>query len=214
MSAKQLIERVTQGVSPRHLVEANAATTSKDARRKSNSVPTMWELEKSLRADGLISDNQALSFFCPVYFHGQTIVTALLNKIDEHGEKLLFSLPTITNPDRIRLGLREMTRLGIPNPAAGPKGLRIYSSLPGIEGIGSKLGPPPWVAGEFVQYGSFQIVPTTWLNAGDPVNESYKFPGETGYSPFWRIPTFEELGKMRPDLVKKYKTVAGKIMYK
>ena len=88
-------------------------------------------------------------------------------------------------------------------------GLRTYSHLPGIEGIGSGH-MYEYIATEFVQIAAFQIVPKHWVNAGDPVNQTYRFPGEDGYSPYWRVPSFAETKKMRPDLAKGYvKTKEG-----
>lgn len=192
----------------RVLTEQTEPTADKVKRRmlKAKTMPTWWQIEKKLRAEGLITDDQALAFFCPVYFAGQKKVVALLDKVDEHGEKLMFSLPTITNPQRIEVGLRQMRRLGIKRPEkhlkrmrGGGLGLRTYSELPGIEGYeGGKA--PEWVGFEAVQLAAFQIVPKRWLNAGDPYNQSYRFPGEDGYSPYWRIPTLREFTKMRPKL--------------
>jgi len=139
------------------------------------------------------------------------MVNRLLDEKDEQGELILFPLPAITDPDRIKVGLKQMELLGIPNPEnylkktkKGEKAFPTYSSLPGIEGIGSGKRYE-YIANEFVQLGCFQIVPKEWLNAGDPVNQTYKFPGEDGYSPFWRVPSFEEFKKMRPKLADGYK---------
>ncbi len=197
---------VTVGVQEQE--KADTPYLKKKLERSKTTLRTMWDLDAKLKADGLIGKKQALSFFCPVYFEGQKIVKLLLNKIDEQGERMLFPLPTITNPDRVKFGIEEMRRMGIPSPEKlldkKTGGLKIYSSLPGVEGIGSE-NEYPFIGSEFVYFGAFQIVPMTWLNGGDPVNESYRFPGETGYSPYWRVPTFEEFKKMRPDLAKSYK---------
>lgn len=187
--------------------DENAVVVKKKMTRQ-RKIASWWHIEQKLRKEGLITDEQALAFFCPVYFAGQKKVKALLNQIDEHGEKLMFPLPTITNPQRVEVGLRQMRRLGIKNPESllkkmmdGQRGLRTYSELPGIEGYeGGKA--PEWVGYEAVQLAAFQIVPKRWLNAGDPYNQTYRFPGEDGYSPYWRIPSPKEFAKMRPKLAK------------
>ena len=182
------------------------------------SVPTMWQLEARLRASGHLRKGLALAFFCPVYFAGQKIVEALLDKEDEHGEKIIFSLPPITNPARIQVGLDQMRRLGIENPEQhlkkitkgkheGELGLRTYSSLPGIEGVGSGR-TYGYIGQEAVQLGAFMLVPEEWINEGDPYNQSYRFPGEEGYSPYWRIPSFKEFSKMRPKLAADFRSTS------
>jgi len=188
------------------------ATKYKEKISKNHKIFTMWQLEDKLKKEGLLPKGLSISFFCPVYFAGQKKVEALLNKMDEHGELILFSLPSIEDPNRIKVGLNEMKRLGIKNPQShlkklknGNLALRTYSELPGIEGVGNDDQFYEFVAYEAVQLGAFQIVPTQWLNAGDPYNQSYKFPGEKGYSPYWRVPPFDEFKKMRPDLVKGFK---------
>jgi len=173
-------------------------------------ISTMWQLEDKLKKEGKIVEGQSLVFFCPVHFPGQSIVDSLLNEKDEHGEKILFPLPRITDKDRIKVAFDQMRSLGIASPETyitedektGKKGLLTYSTLPGIEGVHNNKYE--YIANEFVQLGAFQIVPNEWVNEGDPINETYRFPGEDGYSPYWRIPPFEELKKLRPDLVKHY----------
>ena len=193
----------------------------KEELNRSHMIPTMWQLEDRLKREGKIFKGQALVFFCPVYFHGQKIVTYLLERFDEHGEKLLFPLPIITDEIRIKIGLKQMESLGISNPKQYLKkkdkapnkdkiGLVTYSTLPGIEGVHNNKYE--FIANEFVQLGAFQIVPNEWVNQGDPVNETYRFPGEDGYSPYWRIPTFEEFKKLRPDLAKGYKKTSEGIV--
>lgn len=178
-------------------------------------IPTMWRLEARLRESGHLRKGLSLTFFCPVYFAGQLIVDALLNKEDEHGEKLLFSLPSIVDSERIQIGLAQMLSLGIKDPERhlkrvqkgkdkGKLALRCYSSLPGIEGVGSAINYPH-IAQEAVQLGAFMLVPDEWVNQGDPYNQSYRFPGEEGYSPYWRVPPFNEFRKMRPKLAADFK---------
>jgi len=186
------------------------ASKIKDKLLHDDDIRNMWQLKKDLEERKLIAKGQALSFFCPVYFAGQRIVEALLDRFDEHGEKLLFTLPIITDKKRINIGLKQMKSLDIKNPSQylrkndkGVVGLPIYSSLPGIEGVHNQKYE--YIAKEFVQIGAFQIVPKEWLNQGDPINESYRFPGEDGYSPYWRIPSIEELKELRPDLAKNIK---------
>jgi len=180
-------------------------------RSKNHKIKTWWQLEDKLTKEGLLNDDLKLSYFCPVYFAGQQMVRALLDLSDEHsGEKLLFALPSISDKKRVEFGIKQMKLIGIDDPEQylvtkdGKKNLLCYSSLPGIEGV---AGPnqPEYVAYEAVQLGAFSIVPERWLNAGLPFNESYKFPGEEGYSPYWRIPPFEEFKKVRPDLAKGWK---------
>jgi len=183
--------------------------------RDNDSIPTMWMLEDRMRRLGHLRGDLALTFFCPVYFAGQQIVKALLNKKDENGELIVFSLPSITDPERIQIGLAQMLSLGIENPERhlktidkgplkGRKALRCYSMLPGAEGVasGRLYGH---IAMEAVQLGAFMLVPRGWVNAGDPYNQSYRFPGEEGYSPYWRIPPWEEFKKMRPKLASGFK---------
>jgi len=173
-------------------------------------IPTMWKLEARLRASGHLHDGLSLTFFCPVYFAGQMIVEALLDKTDENGELLVFSLPSITDPERIQIGLAQMLSLGIKDPERhlkrikkgkdkGKLALRCYSMLPGIEGVGSAINYAH-IGQEAVQLGAFMLVPDEWVNEGDPYNKSYRFPGEVGYSPYWRIPPFNEMRKIRPKL--------------
>lgn len=190
-------------------VVATPAARAKEQLKKDGKILSMWQLEDKLKRDGLLVKGQALAFFCPVYFAGQLMVRALLNKKDEQGELVLFSLPSISNEARVQLGLEQMRRLGIKDPERYLKKgkLRLYSSLPGVEGVGSGL-PPAYIQQEFVQLAAFQIVPEAWLNAGDPVNETYRFPGETGYSPYWRVPPFDKFKKMRPKLAKKFRKTA------
>ena len=187
------------------LKRANEEIEEKERTVLTEAVPVWWELDKKLRAEGKLHDGQQLSFFCPVYFAGQRIVKLFLDRKDEHGEMVVFSLPSITNPERIKVGLEQMHRLGIEEPEKyiedkdGKKALPLYSALPGIEGVGSgRLYP--WIGWEAVMLTAFQIVPDDWVNAGDPYTESYKFPGEAGYSPYWRIPPPEEFKEMRSDL--------------
>jgi len=187
------------------------ADTKKEEINTSHDILTMWQLEKKLKSEGKIAEGQSLVFFCPVYFPGQKIVEALLNREDEHGEKMLFPLPMIKDTERVKVGLEQMKSLGIENPEQyitedkkkGGKGLLTYSSIPGIEGVHNEKYE--YIANEFVQLGAFQIVPNEWVNQGDPINDTYKIPGEEGYSPYWRIPSFEEFKKLRPDLAKNYK---------
>lgn len=189
---------------------ASAATDIKKSLTKKHVYPTMWQLEERLTKEGKINNKQALAFFCPVYFPGQKIVKRLLDVIDEQGEKMLFTLPIIKNPQRIKVALAEMKRLGISNPQQyivkkkGEDGIPIYSSLPGVEGVGSGR-IYEYIGWEAVMLTAFQIVPKEWLNGGDPYNQSYKFPGEQGYSPYWRIPPYKEFQKMRPDLADNFK---------
>lgn len=178
---------------------------------KEGIVGTMWQLEDKLKKQGFLNDNVSLAFFCPVYFAGQVIVKQLLEKKDEHGEVILFPLPSIKNHQRIQIGLEQMRILGIENPEkllkkldGGAVALRCFSTLPGIEGIVSGK-VYEYIAWEAVQLAAFQIVPNKWLNAGDPYNQSYRFPGEDGFSPYWRIPPWKEFQKMRPDLAKSFK---------
>lgn len=182
---------------------------------KTNTILSWWQLEEKLRKAGDMNQKQALAFFCPVYFAGQFIVKKLLDERDEHGEMLIFPLPTIYNPQRIEVGIKQMEALGIKNPerllANDPengKGLKTFSSLPGIEGANTDHNYE-YIAYEAVQLGAFQIVPKRWLNAGDPYNDSYRFPGEEGYSPYWRIPKAEEFAKMRPDMFSSWKKKNG-----
>ncbi len=195
-----------------HFLHEETAEELKIKHTKQGDILTMWQLEDRLKADGMIRDDQALAFFCPVYFAGQLIVKALLDKKDEHGEVIVFSLPSISNPARIEVGLEQMRVLGIKDPEKhlkkqhGTKKLRCYSILPGIEGVASdEADDYKWIAWEAVQLSCCSIVPKSWVNEGDPYNTSYRFPGEDGYSPFWRIPTFDEFMKMRPGLAKSFK---------
>ena len=184
---------------------------TKERLTKEGKILTMWQLEDKLNKEELISDKQALSFFCPVYFAGQLIVEQLLKKRDEHDEMILFPLPSIEDPKRIEVGLEQMKILGIKNPEGklktldnGKKALRTFSILPGIEGVFSDK-EYPFIAWEAVQLACFSIVPKPWLNGGDPYNDTYKFPGEDEFSPFWRIPPWKEFQKMRPDLADNFK---------
>jgi len=196
---------------------ANAATKHKDKISKNHKIQTMWQLEAKLKKDGLLTEKLALAFFCPVYFAGQLKVKALLDKKDEHGEMIMFPLPAIEDKARIKIGLSEMKRLGIKDPEKllneedGVKSLPTYSELPGIEGVGSDKQFYEFVAYEAVQLGAFQLVPKAWLNGGDPYNQSYKFPGEKGYSPYWRVPPFKEFKKMRPKLADMFEEKDGEI---
>jgi len=179
---------------------------------ETNTIKTMWQMDNYLKSNNLITSAQALAFYCPVYFSGQRIVQYLLNKKDEQDELMLFPLPAITEPERIKHMYVQMKRLGISNPErflkkdkkTGKMGMITYSSLPGVEGVGSGH-LYEYIAHEFVQLGAFQIVPKEWLNAGDPVIGTYRFPGELGYSPYWRIPTWKEFKSLRPDLAKNFK---------
>lgn len=189
-------------------------------KRKKGEILSWWQLENKLRKQGYLNKKQALSFFCPVYFAGQLIVKKLLDEYDEHGELMLFPLPTIYNPQRIEIGLKQMQALGIKNPerllANDPeegKGLKTFSSLPGIEGANCD-NDYEYIGYEAVQLGAFQIVPKKWLNAGDPYNDSYRFPGEEGYSPYWRIPSYKEFKKMRPDMITDWKKKDGSYVRK
>ena len=185
----------------------NLETKTKEEAIANDEVPVWWDIEKKLKENGEITDKQAISFFCPVYFAGQVMVEKLLEVKDERGDTLVFPLPAITDPDRVKFGLDQMERLGIKNPKQYLKknkkndkmGLPLYSTLPGLEGIGSE-SKYDYIGWEAVMLAAFQIVPKRWLNAGDPYNESYKFPGEKGYSPYWRVPPYEEFKKMRPGL--------------
>ena len=200
--------------------QEESATKSIKNRRAEGKIPSWWQLEGRLKKEGLIVEGQALAFFCPVYFAGQKIVKKLLDEKDEHGEGIIFPLPKIYNAQRVEVGLKQMRALGIKNPERllhkSPKkglGLRTYSSLPGIEGANLGLDYE-YIGYEAVQLGAFQIVPVRWLNAGDPYNDSYRFPGETGYSPYWRIPSYKEFQDMRPDMAKNWKKTPGGIVHK
>lgn len=182
----------------------------KAERWNSQEILSWWQLEDKLKKEGTIKKGQALAFFCPVYFAGQEFVKRLDGIKDETGETLVFPLPSIDNPQRIETGLEMMKLLGIKNPekvGLNEDGhLKTYSTLiGGFEGIFRPEGSYEWQAYEAVQLGAFQIVPIKWLNAGDPYNTSYKIPGEEGYSPYWRIPTYEEFDEIRPDLAKSWK---------
>lgn len=196
----------------------NDATEHKDKISKDHTIQTMWQLEAKLKKDGFLVKGLALAFFCPVYFAGQKKVKALLDKKDEHGEMIIFPLPPIGNQARIKIGLDEMERLGIKNPKQhlitrkGKKLLPTYSELPGIEGVGSDKQFYEYIAYEAVQLGAFQLVPKAWLNEGDPYNQSYKFPGEKGYSPYWRIPPFKEFQKIRPKMAKGFEKTSDGII--
>lgn len=200
-------------------LSANKATENKEKIKKT--IQTMWQLEAKLKKDNLLHEGQALAFFCPVYFAGQLIVKQLLDKKDEQGELIMFPLPKITDKKRIEFGLKQMKLLGISNPESlledsdkvDWKALPLYSSLPGIEGVGSEQ-TYDYIATEFVQLGAFQIVPKDWINQGDPINETYKFPGEKGYSPYWRVPPFEELKGIRENLWDNYKETSQGIVRK
>ena len=201
------------------LFEATKAEDIFHKKTKEGKIPSMWQLEEQLKEEGHIQDNQALTFYCPIYFGGQPMVKALLDVKDEYGQMLLFPLPAIEDEARVKVGLREMKRLGIEKPEqylsfddkTKKKALRCYSILPGYEGIASpvKYG---FIGYEAVQLASFSIVPKEWVNGGDPYNQTYKFPGEKEYSPYWRIPPFKEFKKLRPDLAKGFdkKTLAKK----
>jgi len=207
---------VIQPVGFELLQKADAKTpaeTIKRQRIEDNTIPTMWQLQDRLKKDGRLHPGQSLAFFCPVYFSGQTMVQKLLKKKDELGEMLVFGLPPITNPGRIKVGLEYMRSLGIQNPERyliasredkATKALATYSILPGVEGVQAK-NLPEFIAVEAVQLGSFAIVPDEWLNAGDPYNQTYRIPGEDGYSPWWRVPSFKEFQKIRPNLAKQFK---------
>lgn len=197
-----------------------SAKDSIQKKREDGDILSWWQLEDKLRKQGYINKNQAMSFFCPVYFAGQLIVKKLLDEHDEHGEMIMFPLPTIYNPQRIEVGLKQMKALGIKNPEKllkndpeKGKGLKTYSNLPGIEGANCD-NDYEYIGYEAVQLGAFQIVPKKWLNAGDPYNDSYRFPGEKGYSPYWRIPTYAEFKKMRPDMAKGWKKKGGELIKK
>ena len=153
----------------------------KEERAEKNVTPVWWELEKKLIAEGKVNpETQALAFFCPVYFPGQKMVKAFLDEKDEHGEMVIFPLPAISDSARIKVGINYMRdRLGLKNPEKylekrkGETVLPIYSSLPGIEGVGSDV-IYPYIGWEAVMRTAFQIVPKEWLNAGDPYNQSYR----------------------------------------
>jgi len=191
---------------------AVVATEVKDELSKNHTIKTMWQVEAQLKKEGLITKDQALAFFCPIYFPGQTIVKKLLDVKDEHGETMLFPLPKITDEARIKTAFNQMERLGIKNPdkflakdkKSGKMGVAMYSTLPGIEGVASGH-LYEYIAYEAVQLSALQIVPKRWLNTGDPYNDSYRFPGEDGFSPYWRIPPFEEFKKIRSDLASGFK---------
>ena len=200
--------------------KALSAEKSIKKKREKGDILSWWQLEADLKKQGLINNKQALSFFCPVYFAGQLIVKKLLNEHDEYGEMIIFPLPSIYNPQRIEVGLKQMETLGIKNPERllkndpkKGKGLKTFSSLHGIEGANCDNNYE-YIGYEDVQLGAFQIVPKKWLNAGDPYNDSYRFPGEDGYSPYWRIPTYKEFGKMRPDMISEWKKKGGSYVKK
>ncbi|PCI28710.1 hypothetical protein COB55_03520 [Candidatus Wolfebacteria bacterium] len=201
---KQIIESRLR----RHLItEGNNAIEIKQELGTKHIIKTMWQIEEQYKKKGWLPKGLQLTFFCPVYMPGEIQVTQLLKKRDSNDELILFPLPVISDQSRIKTGLDYMEqKLQITNPKKYLKDgeLPTYSSLPGIEGVGSDHFYD-FIAYEAVQLGCFSIVPSHQVNTGDPYNESYRFPGESGYSPFWRIPPFEEFQKMRPDLSKMFK---------
>ena len=202
-------------------LEVPSAIDTKMNLFKSHVIPTMWQLKDRLQQEGYIGSDQCLAFFCPVYFAGQKIVEKLLWEKNEEDEVLVFPLMTITDQKRVHVGIEQMKLLGIKNPESklenvkmgkeSMKGLPLYSTLIGSEGVGSGR-IYCHIAHEFVQLGCFQIVPKKWMNWGDPLNQSYKFPGEEGYSPYWRVPTFEEFKGLAPKMAMRYKETANGII--
>ena len=190
-----------------YLFEQEDARKIVKKKGKAGDIPIWWDMVDRLTKEGKVVKGQALSFYCPVYFHGQVMVKKLLGVKDELGYELVFSLPSIEDPKRVKVGLQQMEKLGLPtgkDVLKDGKKLRCYSILPGYEGVYVEDQDYPWIGYEAVMLGSFSMVPKEWLNAGDPYNQSYKFPGEKGYSPYWRIPSVEEFKKIRPKLFKDY----------